>query len=140
MLESGERGITSMKKARSLLPMLLLFIIPVTGQVEHATTPEQCRADADAWDIPTRSALAPNEDAFRDLAIFMVFKSPVPTKTMDARIAEFDECIKTDGNQANRYSQAGRAYTSAKLGRMASFMQRHNLMEQFYQEDDQGKR
>jgi hypothetical protein len=129
-----------MKKTRLLLPMLLLFVIPVTGQVEHATTPEQCRADSDAWDIPTWSVSVPNGDAFRDFAIFMLFKSPVSAKTMDARMVEFDECLKTDSNQSGRYSQGSRAYTSAKLLRMAAFLQRHDLMAQFYQEDEQGKR
>lgn len=39
-------------KLRLLLPLFFLSVIPVTGQVEHAPTPEQCKADADAWGIP----------------------------------------------------------------------------------------
>jgi hypothetical protein len=127
-------------KKRLLFRLLLLFAIPVIGQVEHATTPEQCRADSDAWDIPTWSVSVPNGDAFRDFAISMLVKSTVSAKTMDARMVEFDECMKTDSNQAGGYSQASRAYTSAKLVRGAGFLQRHNLMEQFYEEDEQGKR
>lgn len=56
-------------RLRLLLPLLFLLVIPVTGQVEHATTPEQCRADADSWDVPTAAILFQNQDQFAALAM-----------------------------------------------------------------------
>jgi hypothetical protein len=129
-----------MKKARLLLPFLLLFGIPVTGQVEHAATPEQCRADADAWGIPKWAVFVPNDEAFRVLPGTMVRNQEVSAKTLEARNAQFAQCEKTDSQQSTRYARAARAYAIAELARMGSFMQRHNLQGQFYDEDEQGKR
>src|SRR6266566_4514244 len=64
----------------------------------------------------------------------------VTAKKLDARIAELLQCMKTDTVQSVRYDQGSRAYTTAEFGRMADFASRYNLLGQFYQEDDQGKR
>jgi hypothetical protein len=112
----------------------------MTGQVEHAPTPDQCKADADAWGIPRYGVLAPNTAEFQRLAGLVMRDHNVTARMLDARSAEFTECEKTDSNQAGRYAQAIRAYATAQLGRMAHYMQRHNLTAQFYQEDDQGQR
>jgi len=126
-------------KARFLLPLLFLFVIPTTGQVEHAPpTPEQCKADADAWGIPTPNVFAANEDQFSNLANAMMRDRNVTAKMLDARNTELGQCV--DGLPSGRYAQAHRAYTIAELARMANFMRRHNLMQQFYDEDAQGKR
>jgi hypothetical protein len=129
-----------MKKSRSLLPLFLLFVIPMTGQVEHAPTPEQCRADADAWGIPKSSVFVPNEHQFSILTGAMMHDRTVTAETLEARIAEFGQCEKTDNVQAGRYAQASRAYAIGELGRMTDFMRRHNLTGQLYDEDEQGKR
>jgi hypothetical protein len=123
-----------------LLPLLLLFVIPMTAQVEHAPTPEQCRADADSWSIPKWAVFVPNEAEFQNLANVMMRDRTVTSKSMDDRRAELVLCVKTDSIQANRYAQANRAYAIGEMGRMADFIQRHNLMPQFYQEDEQGQR
>jgi len=132
-----------MKKAKLLLPLLLLFGPPMAGPgqvVQHAPTPEQCRADADAWGIPQWSILMQNQDKFTALANGMMGNRTVSAKELDARNAEFAQCEKTDIAFSGRYAQADRAYVIAELGRMADYMRRHNLMEQFYSEDDQGQR
>jgi hypothetical protein len=129
-----------MKKARLLLPLVLLFGIPVTGQVEHAATPEQCRADADAWSVPKWTVFNPNEKEFSNLAGIMIRNQAVSAKTLEARNAQFMQCEKTDTVFAARYAQAARAYSIAELARMGDFMQRHSLQGQFYEEDEQGKR
>jgi hypothetical protein len=128
------------KTERFLFPLVLLFVIPMLAQVEHAPTPEQCRADGDAWDIPKWSSSVPNEGAFADFATAVLRDPRLSAKTLDARNAELEQCEKTDSTQFGRYAQAARAYTSAELVRMACFILRHNLKEQFYQEDEQGKR
>jgi hypothetical protein len=131
-----------MKKARLLLPLFLPFVIPTTAQVDHAPTlaQEQCRADADAWSIPKWAALIPTGAEFQKVAGVIMRDPTVTAKTMDARRTELGVCDETDSVQANRYTQASRAYTVAEMSRMADYMQRHNLSAQFYQEDDQGKR
>jgi hypothetical protein len=128
-----------MKKARLLLPLFLLFVIPVTGQVEHVF-PEQCWADADVWGVPKSSVSAPNENQFLNLAVAMMHDQTVTSETLDARIAELGQCEKTSSIQSGRYVRAKSAYSLAELGRMAHFMQRHNLTAQFYQEDERGQR
>jgi hypothetical protein len=59
---------------------------------------------------------------------------------LEIRIAELEQCVKTDSLQAVRYNQGANAYVVADLMRMADYMQRHNLKTQFYEEDEQGKR
>lgn len=129
-----------MKKARLLLPLIFLFVVPVTGQIEHAATPEQCWADANAWGIPGWALFDQNEVQFANLPSTMVRNQAVSAKTLELRNAEFIQCEKTDAVQANRYAQAARAYGIAELARMADFMERHSLTAQFYQEDGEGKR
>jgi hypothetical protein len=68
----------------------------------------------------------------------------VTARELDARNKELNLCIKTDKGvlapPTEWYTQASHAYTLAELARMANFIQRHNLMSQFYAEDGQGKR
>lgn len=129
-----------MKKAAFLLPVLLFCVVPLLGQVEHAPTPEVCRADADAWSVPQWSLLARNEANFDNYAVLMSRDPNVSAKTMEGRRNEMMTCIKTDRVSANRYSEASRAYALAEIGRMAAYLRRHNLMAQFYQEDEDGQR
>jgi hypothetical protein len=129
-----------MRKARLLLPLIFLFVVPVTGQIEHAATPEQCRADADAWGIPGWALFVQNQVQFSNLPASMIRNQAVSAKTLEARNAEFMQCEKTDSVQSARYAQAARAYSIAELARMGAFMQRHSLTVQFYEEDEQGKR
>jgi hypothetical protein len=121
-----------------LVPLLLLVVIPMTGQVAHTPTPEQCTADADAWGIPNSGLFATNEDQFSVLASTMMRDRTVTAKMLEARTTELGQCV--EGLKPSRYAQANRAYTIAELVRMKNFMQRHNLMLQFYDEDAQGKR
>lgn len=123
-----------------LIASCLLFAFPIAGQVEHAPTPEQCRADADAWGIPKAGGFTRNEDQFARLATLIVHSPTLTAETLNARNVEFGECVKTDSIQSVRYSQAQQAYALAELARIADFMRRHNLMQQFLQEDDEGDR
>lgn len=125
-------------KRRFLLPLLLLIVIPMEGQVDRAPTPEQCRADADAWGIPTSSVFETNEDQFSNLASSLMRDRTVTAKMLETRTTELEQCA--EGIESGRYAQANRAYTIAELVRMRNFMRRHNLMQQFYDEDAEGKR
>jgi len=130
----------AMKKARLLLPLLLLLVLPMTAQIEDAPKPAQCRADSDAWGVPKWTVFNPNVNQFAGLADVMIHNQVVFAQTLEARNAEFGQCEKSDNAQSGRYSQAARAYAIAELARMGDFMERHGLLGQFYQEDEQGKR
>jgi hypothetical protein len=126
------------------------FVIPVAGhiehappaaiQIEHAPTPEQCKADADAWGIPTASVLFRSEAEFDRLSAATALNRNVSAKTLDARMKQLGQCTQTDKAQDTRYSEANRAYAIASLLRFANYMKRHNLTEQFFAEDEQGQR
>jgi len=91
-----------MKKARLLLPVLLLLVSSMTAQVEHAPTPEQCRVDADAWGVPKWAVFAPNENEFANLSGAMMHDQTVSAKSLEARNAAFGQCEKTDNVQSSR--------------------------------------
>lgn len=76
----------------------------------------------------------------RKYAVVMVRDRRVTAKTIEARRGELMVCMKTDKPEANRYSEANRAYAVAEMARMADYLQRHNLTGQFMQEDEQGQR
>ena len=77
MSKSGERRIIAMKKARLLLPLLLLLVLPMTAQIEDAPKPAQCRADSDAWGVPKWTVFNPNVNQFADLADVMIHNQAV---------------------------------------------------------------
>ena len=138
-----------MNKARWALPLLVLFVVPGAGQIEHiaaasqiehAATPEQCRADADAWGIPTAGVLVRNEQEFTQFSTATALDPSITAKTLDARMKQLSQCMRTDSTFSTRYSEATQAYAIAALLRMANFMKRHNLTSQFLAEDDQGQR
>jgi hypothetical protein len=120
-----------------VLPLFLLVSAPAKSQdqIEHAPTPEQCRADAAAWDIPEHFIF--EHDAFEKL---VTLHSDASARVLDARRGELAECEKTDKLHATRYSLGATAYVVAEMIRLGDFMHRHNLMDEFYKEDDQGKR
>lgn len=133
-----------MKKVRLLMPLLFLLVSPITAQIEHAPTPQQCRADVNAWDVPAFNPSYWNEEQFSTFAGRVMHDHTVTAKELDAREDELAQCLKTDKSlltaDPNRYIQARQAYFIAELTRMADYMKRHNQMAQFYDEDEQGKR
>src|SRR5579864_8611611 len=116
-----------MKKARLALLLAVWFVIPVAGeignvspaasQIEHAPTPEQCRADADAWGIPTPVLLVNTEQQFNILASTTAGDRSLSANMLDARVKELSQCIRTDRPNSVRYSEANRAYIVAQLAR-----------------------
>ena len=128
------------------LLLLVFFVVPVgqiepvVAQIEHAPTPEQCRADADAWGIPTATPLFRNEAQFDQLVAATAGDKNVSAKMLDARMKQLATCIRTDNVQDTRYSEAARAYAFASMIRMVNFLNRHNLTPQFLEEDEKGQR
>jgi hypothetical protein len=126
------------------------FVNPVAGepehaslaasQIEHAATPDQCKADSDAWGIPTPALLTNTEQKFALFSNATARDTSLTANTLDARMKELSQCMRTDKLNSVRYAEANRAYAIAQLVRMASFMKRHNLTDQFHSEDEQGQR
>jgi hypothetical protein len=138
------------KKAQLVLVLSVWFVIPIAGeighasppacQIEHAPTPKQCRADADAWGIPTPVLLLNTEQQFALFSNATARDKSLTANRLDARMKELSVCTRTDRVFSTRYNEANRAYTIAYLVRMASFMKRHNLTSQFLAEDEDGQR
>jgi hypothetical protein len=134
----------AMKISGLLLPLLSLFVIPTTGRqgVVHVPPLAQCRADADAWGIP--GATPPSvwdspDDEFNNFRSKMDVRTPT-SRVLNARNDELMECANTDRLYASRYTLASVVYKIAMLEREGNFLDRHGLVSQFYQEDEQGKR
>jgi hypothetical protein len=125
-----------MKRGLGLLPLFLLCSLSMAGQADHATIPQQCRADASAWGVPGNFRAPGTVENMTVTAI----NSPTSARTLDARMSEMVECVKTDSWNSDRYAGAREAYMIAELARMSDYIKRHNLTDQFYQEDEQGER
>lgn len=139
-----------MTTLRWALPFfVVVFVFPAAGQIEHvaaasqiehAPTPEQCRADADAWGIPTPALLVNTEQQFALFSNATARDQSLTANALEARMKELSQCMRTDKLYSTRYAEANRAYAIAQLVRMANFMKRHNLTSQFLAEDEQGQR
>ncbi len=133
-----------MKVARMSLPFLLLFVTSIAREqiAVHVAPLEQCRADADVWSIPNPkppAAWHSPEDEFNNFKSKMDVRA-VPSRVLNTRNDELMQCVNTDRLYSSRYAVASLVYKLAMFERMGNFMGRHNLVSQFYQEDDQGKR
>jgi hypothetical protein len=109
-------------------------------QSEHAPTPEQCRADADAWGIPTPALLVNTEHQFNPFTSAAARDGSLTANILNARTRELSQCIRTDRASSMRYSEANRAYAIAQLIRMGNYMKRNDLISQFFAEDEQRQR
>jgi hypothetical protein len=142
LLDGGEM---STKLRRLLLPAVFLLVAPMVREQDaavHVAPLEQCRADADAWGIPSGASAGIGDSAEDE---FSNFKSKlnvgaVPSKVLNSRNDELMQCVNTDRLYSSQYATASLVYKMAMFERMGDFMGRHNLVAQFYLEDDEGKR
>lgn len=109
----------------------VLFVVMGMGgsprhQVEHAPTVEQCRADQSLW---TAKILAGDS-------------SDVTFETLGAWSHELAQCqfLDSDPGYVHAYTKSLLMIKDAAADRAYSFLQRHNLMKQFLEEDKAGKR
>jgi hypothetical protein len=120
------------KQAIGLSMFLLLFSAVIgasqTKQVEHAPTVEQCRADQALW-------LSKLETTPRGSGT-----SNVDVRTLHAWAVEMDDCKAVDQANELKYYNTEAETTAAVSGRELGFIYRHNLYQQFLDEDAAGKR
>jgi hypothetical protein len=114
--------------AIAIFVLVLLFCLPLsTQEVEHAPTVEQCRADQRLW---LSKMEADNSVAMAD----------VTAKTLGAWENEMGKCQAVDPQNRHVYYSTNAEAVSAEAIRFIHFLKRHDLWEQFNDEDAAGKR
>jgi hypothetical protein len=110
--------------------ILLTTSVPLSSAngeqtIEHAPTTEQCHADQKVWlsEVDDQSAI--DRESFH---------------TLDQRVAEMSQCEQVDSRNKAQYYITAAATRSEQSSRMANYLNRHNLFEQFIAEDTAGKR
>ena len=124
-----------------ILVIVALFASPISGQ-QHALTAAQCVADAAAWGPSGSSGWLNNLDLSKpNPGGFGVASSDAATvDEINRRIQEMTECSKIDRLDLRTHNDVEMFYLYITWQRMHDFLLRHNLREQFLQEDREGKR
>ncbi len=125
-----------------VLVILALFASPTSGQ-QHALTQQQCQADASAWGpkqdswFNTVDLSKPNQGSFG-----VASSDRATIDEINLRIQEMEQCKRIDVTllSSRTYSNVEVFYMYVTWQRMHNFLIRHNLRDQFLQEDKEGKR
>jgi hypothetical protein len=115
---------------------LLLFGLVTTAlprsagvrQVKHAPTVAQCQADERLW-MSKLEQTQPKPSGTRDVSY----------KVLQSWIDEMGDCEAVDPDESNRYINVTHETLSEIAIRYRNFLWRHNLEDQFIQEDESGK-
>jgi hypothetical protein len=94
-------------------------------EVKHAYSVDQCRADQRLWQAK--------------LEIVEGFPA-VSAKELAVWVKEMGECQKIDPALREAYARTRCEAIGAQAIRLFRFIQRHNLIDQYFAEDAQGKR
>lgn len=125
----------------AILGMLLPLASAAMAQ-KHAPTLAQCRADLAVWnghDAHKRYYEAetlymqngtPNQTEIQQLSV----------EELNLRSSEMADCEKVDPERLSDYADSISFDSSVRGERMLRFLNRHNLIAQFMQEDAAGKR
>jgi len=105
--------------------ILILAIAPAFAQ-QHSPTVDVCRADEAVW-----AADAVGNQTYKTL----------PYNELALRQNEMNDCAKVDGDQHRTadYVALVSLYENLIEVRMTHFLNRHNLMQQFLDEDAAGQ-
>jgi hypothetical protein len=106
------------------LLMLTLLTASVAGQIEHAPTVAQCQADQRLW----LSNLKGAQDTLPIWGVLSQWEQ------------EMRDCEKVDTDNFRKYNNTQVEIRAEKMSRLLEFLDRHNLVEQFKQEDAMGQR
>jgi hypothetical protein len=94
-------------------------------EVEHAPTAAQCQADQAVW-------FSTIEDSGRN--------QTVPYRTLNQWGLEMGQCEEVDKPNILRYQNVETEVLAVAEQREHAFLKRHDLLRQFYQEDEAGVR
>jgi hypothetical protein len=136
--QSGEKIVKNL-----FLMAAILAAFPLLGQeVKHAPTKDVCQADVAVWYSTEMSTEYSNAEAawMSDHIPNRTALGKMSVREALARMGEMYTCEEVDAAQSDLYHKAGNLYFGIYTDRALSFLSRHNLMKQFQQEDDAGKR
>jgi hypothetical protein len=115
-------------------------VSPQANTQDHAPTAEQCLADMRLW----RSQMTEYLDAE---TAHINMGSPnnselmkLTARQLNHRAYEMGKCAIIDPSRADDYNGELNSYSEARKDRFVSFVLRHHLEKEFYQEDEAGKR
>jgi hypothetical protein len=121
------------EKSMRLVFMAILFMCAFFGSSsgepqKHAPSAAQCRSDAAAWNKEEDTGPKDKDVGYR-----------LPFGELLKRQREMMSCVKSDA-QHDQYRTIYHVYTTAMYARYQHFLERHQLMEQFLDEDSKGSR
>jgi hypothetical protein len=115
----------------AFMAIFLIYGFPVSSsgeQQKHAPTVAQCRSDAAAWNKEEDAGPKDKDVGYQ-----------LPFGELLKRQREMMSCTKSD-TQHSQYRTIYHVYTTAMYARYQHFLERHQLMEQFLDEDSKGSR
>jgi len=104
---------------------LVLTVSLIGQEIKHAPTVAQCQADERLW---ISSVEHHNDDTLPPLRVLWNWA------------LETEDCQKVDPDNQRLYFNLSSEIIALRLTRMSHFLDRHNLYQQFVQEDEEGKR
>lgn len=132
-------GITNWLWNFAALFVAVVLITFLTSGQQHAPSLEQCRADLSVWySVSVRFEYA--NEILSGVTPKNAEIAKLPIKEVAARQTETYQCSNVDSVNAQRYREAGEFYYIVYAQRFVSFVKRHGLEQQLFQEDDAGQR
>jgi hypothetical protein len=132
-------------KMKKIVVTSLVSLLLATGlrTQQHAPTADVCRADRAFWDIKQERMDYFNQATRQIDDNTIQNNNPVakmPFKEINLRMREMSVCLSVDEQNALKYSNLADFYSSVQKDRYRRFIQRHDLMAQFFDEDAAGMR
>ena len=122
------------------IALVAVAISPQADTTDHAPTEAQCQADVRLW-------LSQVDDYFRAVIAHADQETPnrtdvsrLPIQQLSKRVIEMSDCESVDPKGADVYAQVENELESARKDRYESFVIRHKLEHQLFQEDAAGIR
>lgn len=123
-----------MRRSIILAAMVLLFSVSSSTQdVEHAPTAQQCQADQALWMSKLEESSSPSSGWAHSA-------NDVASRTLVIWSGEMNDCFAVDPDNKQKYLDTTEHIFAVMGARQADFLIRHNLIKQFFDEDDAGKR
>lgn len=108
--------------------ILLLLVASLTGQVKHPPTIEKCQGDQRLWLSKVKASDDGNADYLPGW------------DTISQWAGEMEECATADPGNRVAYENVRGGIQAFKFMRQLHFIERHDLYDQFIEEDKAGKR
>jgi hypothetical protein len=126
---SNKRKGKSMKLAFMAIFLICGFVASSWGEPQkHAPSVAQCRSDAAAWNKEEDTGPKDKDVGYQ-----------LPFGELLKRQREMMSCVKLE-TQHGQYRTIYHVYTTAMYARYQHFLERHQLMEKFLDEDSKGSR